>query len=176
MRSSTQTKGSPEIMSACHWAATTNPCWREERLCKHTQTLSRNLHTSANRAICGVSHLADGIVGFCGACSTCVSWVSFCLNMPRTCQEVWALHAGSTVTEICVGTGPCGELRYPAYQEKGGKWSYFGEALASRIALCLLLSSEHLARVCRGSPLCSYVSLYKQHKPMFSFMDYSDCG
>ena len=35
-------------------------------------------------------------------------------------------HAGSTVTEICVGTGPCGELRYPAYQEKGGKWSYFG--------------------------------------------------
>ena len=33
---------------------------------------------------------------------------------------------GSTVTEICVGTGPCGELRYPAYQEKGGKWSYFG--------------------------------------------------
>ena len=30
------------------------------------------------------------------------------------------------MTEICVGTGPCGELRYPAYQEKGGKWSYFG--------------------------------------------------
>ena len=32
------------------------------------------------------------------------------------------------MTEICVGTGPCGELRYPAYQEKGGKWSYFGDA------------------------------------------------
>ena len=35
--------------------------------------------------------------------------------------------AGGTVTEICLGTGPCGELRYPSYQEKDGKWSYFGE-------------------------------------------------
>ncbi len=34
--------------------------------------------------------------------------------------------AGGTVTEICLGTGPCGELRYPSYQEKDGKWSYFG--------------------------------------------------
>ncbi len=39
------------------------------------------------------------------------------------------------MTEICVGTGPCGELRYPAYQEKGGKWSYFGEVLAKRLGL-----------------------------------------
>lgn len=30
------------------------------------------------------------------------------------------------MTEICLGTGPCGELRYPSYQEKDGKWSYFG--------------------------------------------------
>ncbi|CAK0759773.1 hypothetical protein CVIRNUC_002723 [Coccomyxa viridis] len=42
-------------------------------------------------------------------------------------HDLW----GSTVTEICVGTGPCGELRYPAYQEKGGKWSYFGEMLGT---------------------------------------------
>ncbi|EIE26308.1 glycoside hydrolase, partial [Coccomyxa subellipsoidea C-169] len=40
-------------------------------------------------------------------------------------NDLW----GSTVTEICVGTGPCGELRYPSYQEKDGKWSYFGETL-----------------------------------------------
>ena len=25
-----------------------------------------------------------------------------------------AMWAGDTVTEICVGSGPCGELRYPA--------------------------------------------------------------
>ena len=30
--------------------------------------------------------------------------------------------AGSTVREICLGTGPCGELRYPSYQEKDNKW------------------------------------------------------
>ncbi len=39
------------------------------------------------------------------------------------------------VTEICLGTGPCGELRYPAYQEKGNKWSYFGERLGGDGAL-----------------------------------------
>ena len=33
------------------------------------------------------------------------------------------------VKEICIGTGPCGELRYPAYQEKGDKWSYMGNKL-----------------------------------------------
>ncbi|CAL8466579.1 g6115 [Coccomyxa elongata] len=40
-------------------------------------------------------------------------------------NDLW----GGTVTEICLGTGPCGELRYPSYQEKDGKWSYFGETL-----------------------------------------------
>ena len=48
------------------------------------------------------------------------------------------------VKEICVGTGPCGELRYPAYQEKGQKWSYMGEKMGvegqiqvpSRLPVC----------------------------------------
>jgi len=30
------------------------------------------------------------------------------------------------VIEICLGLGPCGELRYPAYQEAPDKWSYMG--------------------------------------------------
>ena len=42
------------------------------------------------------------------------------------------------MTEICVGTGPCGELRYPAYQEKGGKWSYFGDAFAVQPGCALI--------------------------------------
>lgn len=43
------------------------------------------------------------------------------------------------MTEICVGTGPCGELRYPAYQEKGGKWSYFGDAFAMQLGCALII-------------------------------------
>ena len=60
-------------------------------------------------------------------------------------QSGVVLFAGSTVTEICVGTGPCGELRYPAYQEKGGKWSYFGEALR---ACCSLSTDASELQVC----------------------------
>jgi hypothetical protein len=48
------------------------------------------------------------------------------------------LFAGSTVTEICLGTGPCGELRYPAYQEKDGKWSYFGGHVLFSTIACML--------------------------------------
>ena len=33
-------------------------------------------------------------------------------------------HVGSTITEIQVGAGPCGELRYPSYQMD--KWSFCG--------------------------------------------------
>ncbi len=34
-----------------------------------------------------------------------------------------------------VGLGPCGELRYPAYQESGNKWSYFGPEMESASGL-----------------------------------------
>ncbi|KAK9841794.1 hypothetical protein WJX81_003713 [Elliptochloris bilobata] len=42
-------------------------------------------------------------------------------------ENLW----GTVLTEICMGLGPCGELRYPAYQEAGGKWSYFGQTMGA---------------------------------------------
>ena len=39
--------------------------------------------------------------------------------------------AGDVVTEICLGLGPCGELRYPAYQEAPDKWSFMGQRYGS---------------------------------------------
>jgi len=33
---------------------------------------------------------------------------------------------GTTVTDISVGCGPCGELRYPAYPEGAGRWHFPG--------------------------------------------------
>lgn len=44
-----------------------------------------------------------------------------------------------------MGTGPCGELRYPAYQEKGGKWSYFGARRSP---------PPHPALVCPSASAC----------------------
>ena len=34
--------------------------------------------------------------------------------------------AGSVLTEITVGLGPAGELRYPAYPEGDGRWRFPG--------------------------------------------------
>eukprot|EP00898_Chlorokybus_atmophyticus_P005643 jgi/Chlat1/607/Chrsp103S00957 len=54
-------------------------------------------------------------------------YVDFVKEFKAQCEakDLW----GSVVKEICMGTGPCGELRFPAYQEKGAKWSYFGETV-----------------------------------------------
>lgn len=42
---------------------------------------------------------------------------------------------GTVVAEICLGLGPCGELRYPAYQEDAKKWSYFGDVAWAPVGL-----------------------------------------
>ena len=54
-------------------------------------------------------------------------------------------HAGSTVIEICLGLGPCGELRYPAYQEAPDKWSYMGRGDMSVQSGAPVKSAMHLA-------------------------------
>ncbi|KAK9795898.1 hypothetical protein WJX73_001913 [Symbiochloris irregularis] len=62
-----------------------------------------------------------------GGRSPLQAYADFAAEFARQCKEhgLW----GNVVKEICVGTGPCGELRYPAYQEKGQKWSYMGEKM-----------------------------------------------
>ena len=37
-----------------------------------------------------------------------------------------ALSTGSVVTEVTVGLGPAGELRYPSYPEGDGRWRFPG--------------------------------------------------
>lgn len=36
------------------------------------------------------------------------------------------MPAGTTLTEVTVGLGPAGELRYPAYPEGDGRWRFPG--------------------------------------------------
>ena len=38
--------------------------------------------------------------------------------------------AGTVLTEICLGLGPCGELRYPAYQARWPPHTALGLAQA----------------------------------------------
>eukprot|EP00898_Chlorokybus_atmophyticus_P008971 jgi/Chlat1/9075/Chrsp94S08364 len=40
-------------------------------------------------------------------------------------DAVWE-DADGTLVEVSVGMGPCGELRYPAYPEQGGRWRFPG--------------------------------------------------
>lgn len=56
-------------------------------------------------------------------------YADFVEEFAQQCRDVglW----GTTVVEVMVGMGPCGELRYPAYQEKDQKWSFFGQELAT---------------------------------------------
>eukprot|EP00850_Spirogloea_muscicola_P007530 SM000038S14343 [mRNA] locus=s38:302075:305230:- [translate_table: standard] len=44
----------------------------------------------------------------------------------RSFKEVFAEFLGNTITEVQVGMGPAGELRYPAYPEGNGKWRFPG--------------------------------------------------
>lgn len=36
------------------------------------------------------------------------------------------VHAGTVITEVTVGMGPAGELRYPSYPEGDGRWRFPG--------------------------------------------------
>ena len=66
------------------------------------------------------------------SCRRCLRLCCALLLLRLTAQQCkWftlqnCVNAGSTVIEICLGLGPCGELRYPAYQEAPDKWSYMG--------------------------------------------------
>eukprot|EP00884_Botryococcus_braunii_P020130 jgi/Botrbrau1/6800/Bobra.0153s0003.1 len=77
---------------------------------------------------------ADFVHEFCSCCSK---------------EGLW----GTTVTEICVGCGPCGELRYPAYQEDPTKWSYFGDAAWAPVGI----------QVQRGIPGIGELQCYDQY-------------
>ncbi|KAK4805098.1 hypothetical protein SAY86_004915 [Trapa natans] len=44
----------------------------------------------------------------------------------RSFRDRFADYLGRVVTEIQVGMGPCGELRYPAYPESNGTWRFPG--------------------------------------------------
>ncbi len=49
----------------------------------------------------------------------------------RRAQDTYAechstRFAGSVITELTVGMGPAGELRYPAYPEGDGRWRFPG--------------------------------------------------
>lgn len=48
------------------------------------------------------------------------------------CRDAFLDDVGSTIEEVVVGTGACGELRYPSYVEANG-WRFPG------VSACFLL-------------------------------------
>ena len=49
-----------------------------------------------------------------------------CFNAMHPPQWLDVCAAGSCITEVTVGMGPAGELRYPAYPEGDGRWRFPG--------------------------------------------------
>lgn len=47
-------------------------------------------------------------------------------NSRRKSSRLSCHQPGSVLTEITVGLGPAGELRYPAYPEGDGRWRFPG--------------------------------------------------
>ncbi len=48
----------------------------------------------------------------------------------RSFRDTFLADIGSNIEEVVVGTGPCGELRYPSYPEANG-WRFPGVRLDS---------------------------------------------
>jgi len=42
-----------------------------------------------------------------------------------SCRDEFAAELGGAIEEVVIGTGPCGELRYPSYVETQG-WRFPG--------------------------------------------------
>jgi hypothetical protein len=59
--------------------------------------------------------------GACWACSTPLLYVYVGLT-----AQWAAAAAGPVITEVTVGLGPAGELRYPSYPEGDGRWRFPG--------------------------------------------------
>ena len=52
----------------------------------------------------------------------------------RSFRDNFLADLGSNIEEVVVGTGPCGELRYPSYPEANG-WRFPGVCSAARSTL-----------------------------------------
>lgn len=59
------------------------------------------------------------------SCRHCV-WLLVCLAAVDPHLRLNAVTAGTVITEITVGLGPAGELRYPSYPEGDGRWRFPG--------------------------------------------------
>lgn len=55
-----------------------------------------------------------------------LNWLRICPQDAVAAVIEWACTAGNTITELTVGMGPAGELRYPAYPEGDGRWRFPG--------------------------------------------------
>ena len=73
----------------------------------------------------------------------------------RNFRDAFLDDVGTSITEIVIGSGPCGELRYPAYVEANG-WRFPG------VRMCLLHADRHQGpegnmgrHTCRLHALCN---------------------
>ena len=61
----------------------------------------------------------------------------------RSFRDAFAADLGHLIEEVVIGSGPCGELRYPSYVEANG-WRFPGV----RLALLVLTHAAAAAAVC----------------------------
>ena len=59
-------------------------------------------------------------------------------------RDEFAAELGSAIEEVVIGTGPCGELRYPSYVETQG-WRFPGVCVAGRHPLLRQLPARTTA-------------------------------
>lgn len=129
--------------SACRWAATRCRCSGGARPWTCTATLSTPLltplTTSSVRGVGGARHCAgtppsalqEPQRAAWRATSTPAPLLSHPLPHPShhpapPLTPPSLARAGSVITEITVGMGPAGELRYPSYPEGDGRWRFPG--------------------------------------------------
>ena len=88
--------------------------WQSRRQ-MHALCLSRNAEFQV------AVHLL--VIGPWHVCNQCRSHCQFWLACQMT---LLSCPAGSMITEVTIGLGPAGELRYPAYPEGDGRWRFPG--------------------------------------------------
>jgi hypothetical protein len=66
-------------------------------------------------------------------------------------REEFAVHLGTLIEEVVVGSGPCGELRYPSYVEANG-WRFPGVGEFQCYDRCVTQSDDEAISFCLGGP------------------------
>ncbi len=121
----TRTRRGTATGSACRSAATKCPSSGAALPCRCTGTSSTRSPTSSSTF--SVSYMVDPYANWLSlAAQQPCGWLLVLPCSSRSYPRLNAAAAGTVITEITVGLGPAGELRYPSYPEGDGRWRFPG--------------------------------------------------